>query len=130
MAGQGRGPVVRVDGAKELRASLKQAGADMKDFTAAHREASTIVATRAAPAVPRVSGALASSVRPGATQTQAVVRAGGARVVYAGPIHWGWPKRNIRPSLFLTTPAAESEPQWTEAYFRRLEEIIDKVQGA
>lgn len=122
--------VIQVEGAKELRKTLKQAGADMKDFTAAHREASTIVAGRAAPSVPRVSGALASSVRPGATQTQALVRAGGARVVYANPIHWGWPRRNIVPTLFLTGPAAESEPEWTEVYLARLNDIIEKVHGA
>lgn len=122
--------VARVTGAKELRASLKKAGADMKDLSAAHKAASTIVAKRAVPTVPRLSGALAASVRPSGTQTMARVMAGGARVPYGNPIHWGWPDRNIVPSLFLTTPAAESEPEWTEAYFDRLTEIVDRIRGA
>jgi hypothetical protein len=125
-----REPVIKVEGAKELRASLKRAGADMKDFTAAHREAAAVVAAAAGPDTPRVTGMLASSIRPGATQTQAIVRAGGARVPYAGPIHWGWPRRNITPALFLTQPAAQTEPTWTEIYLQRLEDIIDKVHGA
>lgn len=122
--------VARVEGAKELRASLKRAGADMKDFTAAHRAVSTLVAGRAGPATPRVSGRLAGSIRPGGTQTQAIARAGGVAVPYANPIHWGWPARNIRASLFLTTTAADTEPEWTDIYMARLEEIIGKVHGA
>jgi IS5 family transposase len=123
-------PIVRVEGARELRATLKRAGAEMKDFTAAHREVSVIVAGAGATRAPRQTGRLASSIRPGGTKTQAIARGGGARVPYANPIHWGWPRRNIRPSLFLTTAAKDTEEQWVEVYHGRLLQIIQKVHGA
>ena len=125
-----RGAVVEVDGAKELRRTLKKAGADMSDFTAANKSAATIASAAAAARAPRRSGALAASVRSGASRTQGVIRAGGARVPYAGPIHWGWAARHIRANPFATTAASDTEPQWVPIYLARLEIIISKVRGA
>ncbi len=125
-----RRAVVEILGEKELRRTLKKAGVDMADFRVAHLQASQIVAGRAAPVTPKVTGALRQSVRPGATQTAAIVRAGSARVPYANPIHWGWPKRHIAASLFLTTTAAQTEPTWAPIYMDRLEQIIGGVKGA
>lgn len=125
-----RGAVVEVEGAKELRRTLKQAGADMSDFTQANRDAAAIASTAAAARAPRRTGALAASVRAGASRTQGVIRAGGARVPYAGPIHWGWPARHISANPFATMAASATEPQWVPVYMARLEVIISKVRGA
>jgi hypothetical protein len=37
---------------------------------------------------------------------------------------------NIRPSLFATEAAADTEPTWIEFYFEELERMVDKVRGA
>ena len=119
---------IRVEGARRLRATMKRAGIDLQELKDAHREAADVVvgATRA----PSRTGRLAGTVRPGATKTMAIVRAGYASVPYAGPIHWGWPKRNIRAQPFLSDAAQSSEPTWVQAYEREVNEIIDKIEGA
>lgn len=118
-----------VEGSRELRATMRKAGANMRDFTAANRTASAIVARDASARAPRLTGALAGSVRAGASQSSGIVRAGGARLPYAGPIHWGWPARNISAQRFATEAAAATEPTWSEVYFAELERIINGVRG-
>lgn len=125
-----RGPALQVEGGRELRASLKAAGADLGDLKAAHRAASTLVSAAAAGRAPRRTGTLAASLRPGATQTSALIRGGGARVPYGGPIHWGWPGHNIAPNPFISEAAQATEPTWVEAYRRDVAHIVDSVKGA
>jgi hypothetical protein len=120
-------PQVEVRGGKRLRATLRAAGDDLSDLRAAHGQVAVLVAGLASP--PRRSGRLASTVRPSGTKTAAIVRAGFAAVLYAGPIHWGWPARNITAQPFLSDAATSSEPIWLPIYFADLERIIDKVEG-
>lgn len=119
--------VLEVRGARELRRSLKRAGQDTTELKTVHAEVGRIVVAAARP--PRRSGRLASSVRAGTAASSATVRAGGARVPYAGPIHWGWPARGISARPFLTDAAQRTEPTWTEVYEREIERILDQIQG-
>lgn len=121
---------VRIDGARQLRATMRRAGTDMRELRETHAAAARVVAGRASATAPRRSGRLAGTIRPGATQTQALVRAGFGRVPYAGPIHWGWPARGIRAQPFLADAAQATEPAWVELYGRRIEQIIDTIEGA
>lgn len=124
------GPVVRVDGARELRRTLKAAGDDLTDLKAVNATIARYVALRAAAMSPRRSGRLAGSVRGNQAKTMAAVRAGGARVPYAGVIHWGWPRHHIAANPFLVDAAHITEPTWTRYYLREIERIIGKVHGA
>lgn len=125
MAGQ-----VRVEGARQLRSTLRKAGADMKDLSAAHREVAGIVADRARPATPHRTGRLAKSVRAGGTQKAAVIRAGRGRgFPYAEPIHWGWPSRKIAAQPWISEAAAESEPVWVAVYSERISDLLRSVRG-
>ena len=83
----------------------------------------------AAAMAPHRSGTLAGSVRGNQAKTMAAVRAGGARVPYAGPIHWGWPRRNIAAQPFLVDAAHVTEPTWTKFYLREVERILGHVHG-
>lgn len=121
--------LLNVEGGRKLRAALKAAGDDLADMTAAHKRITDIVIGTAGGKVPRRSGRLASSVRGSGTKTASVVRAGGARVPYAGPIHWGWPTRNISAQPFLVDAARATEPQWTAVYLEDLQAILDKHAG-
>ena len=56
--------------------------------------------------------------------------AGGAKVPYAGPIHWGWPDRNIEPHPFIADTAGETEQTWLPIYEQDLQRICDSVKGA
>jgi hypothetical protein len=123
-------PAVEVIGAKKLRSTLRKAGADMKDLTAVHREVGAIVAGAATPTTPRRTGRLASTVRAGATQTAAITRAGYARVPYAPPIHWGWPRRGIQARPWLSIAAQSTEPTWFARYEAGIAAILEKIKGA
>lgn len=125
----GAAPVVTVEGARQLRASLKRAGSDLTDMAKVHATVSRYVSMRAAAMAPRRSGRLSGSVRGNQAKASAVVRAGGARVPYANPIHWGWPARHIRSQPFLVDAAHVTEPTWTRYYLTEVERIVSTVHG-
>jgi hypothetical protein len=125
-----RGPALEVDGLRTLRASLKSAGLSLQDLKDAHAEVAALVVRAAAPHAPHRTGALAASTRGSGTQSAAIIRAGRAAVPYAGPVHWGWPHRHITAQPWLYEAAVDSQQQWTGAYLRALEQIIDKIEGA
>lgn len=139
MAGNYSYQGVRVEGARELRAALRKAGLDLKDdIKDAHRDVANIVVARARVLVPvapasmttATPGLLRDSIRPGATQSAAIGRAGKKRVPYAGPIHWGWFRRNIQPNLFLTRAASETEPKWVAEYEKRFDKVLDDIENS
>jgi hypothetical protein len=116
-------------GARQLRATMRRAGADMDDLKAANAAAAAIVAAAAVSRAPRRSGALASSVRGNRAVGKAVVMAGRAAVPYAGPIHWGWPGRGIEANPFVAAAAQDTEPVWVTAYAQDVQAALDRVHG-
>ena len=123
------GPVVTVVGGRELRRDLKRAGGDLKQLREPNLAAAQVVSSSARTGAPRRSGALAASTRPGATQRAAIVRAGGARVPYAGVIHYGWPRRSIRPQPYILSAASRTEPQWLREYVDHLNAVLARITG-
>lgn len=123
-------PTVEVRGARKLRAACKRADVDLDDLREAHAAAARIVEGAARGRVPTRSGTLAASLRSSGTKTAAIVRAGGARVPYAGVIHWGWPRHNIGAALFITGPAEATEPEWVAVYERAVDATLDKLARA
>jgi hypothetical protein len=122
-------PMVRVEGMRRLRAELRRADIDLADLREVNLAAARTVAAAATPRAPRRSGMLAASTRPGATRTTGVVRAGGARVPYAGVVHWGWPARHIPAQPWLTQAAEATEPVWVGHYWAELERVLDNIAG-
>ena len=126
---------VKVEGARKLRATLRRAGHDLEDMKATNRKVAEVVDNKAKQHAPvgndvhKRGKRLRDTIRPGATKTTAVIRAGGKKVPYANPIHWGWGKRHIRPRSFLMISARATESQWLEIYFHDLEEIVNKIEG-
>jgi len=124
---------IRVEGLAELRRTLAAAGVDMSDFTETNKLAAALVATAArgtAPVGPPVGGHLASSIRPGATRTTAMVRVGNnTRFPYAGPIHWGWAARGIRANPWVSEAATGTEDTWLPKYMDRVDQIVGTVKG-
>jgi hypothetical protein len=119
---------VRVDGVRELRAALKRTGVGLGDLKRANAAAAQLVVDAALPFIPTRSGRLRASVRPSLkAANRARVLAGGAAVPYAGPIHWGWPKRKITAQPFVAEAAQRTEAQWLELYRADIARIIDSV---
>jgi hypothetical protein len=83
-----------VVGARELRAAMAAASVAPDMLKDANARVSAFVAAQARSRAPvGATGALASTVRGTRQIGRAVVRAGSARVPYAGNIHYGWPGR-------------------------------------
>lgn len=123
------GPSLQVDGARKLRATLKQAGIDVQDLKDAHRAVADLVDREAEPHAPRRSGRLVRTERAAGTQSAAIVRVGRASVPYAGPIHWGWPARHIKPNPWIADAAERSETTWTGTYLHAIETIVNSIEG-
>ena len=75
---------------------------------------------------PRRSGRLAAAT----TSESTPFRAGLAnRLVYAQPIHWGWPRRNIASQPWLQDTARAIEPVWLEIIATAIQRELDDVRG-
>ena len=118
---------VQVRGAKELRAAMKAANADLKDWTAVHKRAAGPVRDTARDIVPVLSSALRDTIAIRATRTSARVIAGSGVVPYAGPIHFGWPAHNIRSQPFLYDAADVSEDDVVNIYNEGVEGIVRMI---
>lgn len=117
-SGSGR---VRVEGLGKTLRALSKAGADVQDMKDLMNELGNIVIRRANP--PVRSGRLKANLRAGKGKTKAVVRAGGARVPYAGVIEYGDPNRNIQGTGWLDKARNESLP----IIYRRLDQGIGEI---
>lgn len=93
---------IEVEGLKETLRRLSRAGADAEDMRELMHSTGQIISDGAVRYAPLgKTGDLRASLRAGKGKTKAVIRAGGARVPYAGVQHYGWPERNIAGSMYL-----------------------------
>ena len=118
---------VQVTGAKELRRALKRMGADLSDLTKINREAAETVLKTARDRAPVQTGRLRRSLKAGATTTRGTVSAGGGLVPYAGPIHFGWPARNIEPNTFIYDALDEKKGEVVSKYEDRITDLVNKL---
>jgi phage gpG-like protein len=126
---------IEVKGARELSRALKAADpALLKEWRAENKRLAGMVADTAQGHVPVRSGRLRASIRPGSTQKSGTVKAGGMRVPYAGPIHFGGFQRKdpakggpIRPNPFLYRALDERRDEVFAAYLDAVEKVVDKV---
>lgn len=123
-------PAFQVEGAAALRRSLKKAGVDVQDLKDVNRQVADIVHAAAATKAPVRTGRLKGTERAAGTQAAAIVRAGGARTPYAGPIHWGWPARHITAQPWIQEAAESTEARWANTYMAALEAVVQAIEGA
>jgi citrate lyase gamma subunit len=107
---------VEVVGLRELRSAFQKMGADVADLKKINLEAADIVAKQAKVEVPKDKGLLDSTIRASGQAVAGVVRAGAARAPYAGPIHFGWPSRNIEAQPFLYDALDDRRTEVLSAY--------------
>lgn len=115
---------VRVEGLNRVTRQLRAAGTDAQDMRDLMHHLGEIVIDGAD--IPSRTARLSANVRAGRGQTKAVVRAGSARVPYAGVIHYGWPARGIPARPFLTDALQRRHQQ----VFTALETGIDQLLKA
>lgn len=102
---------VRVEGLTRAVRALHALGLEVEDLKEAFSSIAAEGAQRASGHAPRRSGRLAGDVRGNRAKSKAVITAGRASIRYAGPIHFGWPKRNIKPQPFLHKADQEMQPK-------------------
>ena len=102
---------------------------DLSQLKDLNRAAAGVVEGAASSATPRASGALASTLRSSGPNAAGVVRAGKKSVPYAGVIHWGWPRKNIRPQPWLVDAAKRTEPVWLDTYLDGINKILNNIEG-
>lgn len=117
---------VKVKGLNEVSRSLKQyegAADDLKEANAAigSKVASTAVAT-----LPKKTGALASTIKANRAVSRVQIKAGGARVPYAGVIEYGWPERNIEAQPYLRRAAWDNIGYVIDQFEANLESLKRK----
>lgn len=123
---------LRIEGGRNLRRTLRQAGSDLSDLKAANAAAAGIVANRAKSWAPVRTGRLAATVRSSGTKTAGITRAGNNRksgVPYAAPIHWGWPSRGIKANPFLSYSAQATEATWIRLYEGLVNKALNQIKG-
>lgn len=121
------GPALEVHGLRELRRNLRQLGDDAADLKDANAETAQVVAAAAVARAPKRTGRLAQSVKGNRAVGRATVKAGAARVPYAGPIHWGWPARHITGQPFVVEAAEDTEPTWLPAYETAIAALVERA---
>lgn len=122
---------VRVTGLREVIRSLERYGVEVSDLKKSFRRIGTLVTDEAKDLAPSLSGALAGSIRPSNSKNKALVRAGGARVPYAGVLHYGGGvpagqpgPHNIRPHPFLTDAVDRKRNDVVRTLDAELNELI------
>ena len=128
MALRGQKVGIQVEGARELSLRLAKASPDATELKAGYREVGEVVVKQAQVEVPVKSGRLQRSIKSMPTTSAAVVQAGTAgRVPYAGPIHFGWAKRHIKPQPFLYTAMDKRETEVLEAYSAQVHKMAQRL---
>lgn len=116
-----------LEGADQLIKAIRKTEIDAKDLKDVHRDSAKLIVDEARRGVVRRSGKLRGSVRAGATKTAGVVRAGGKRVPWAGPYHFGHFNRPqggfIRPNPFLYDALDDR----AEQVVRNYEKFVNRV---
>ena len=116
-----------IDGLNKLLRALEKLDEGAKDsFKEAGLKVGEFVAKRARGEAPVLTGRLQGTIRPVATRRGAKIRAGSARVPYAGPIHFGWRKRNIEPNKFLYRAVDKSTNEAVEMYLKEIYTIWNR----
>lgn len=130
----GREGGVKVEGLAKVQRDLRKMsdGVDYQaaEFLSTNKAIASAVAGDAKRFVPVLSGNLAATLREAATKKSARVKAGGGRgasgVQYAGPIHFGWPARRIKPQPFFYDAIDRRRDEIKQRYEKLVKDLIDK----
>lgn len=122
---------VKIEGLSSVRSQLRKLSSDVdyraQEFLPVNKAIAAAVAGDAKRFVPVLSGALAATIREAASKTSARVKAGsGKTVAYAGPIHFGWPARRIKPQPFFYDAIDKRRDEIQRRYEGLVDDLIRK----
>ena len=122
---------IKVTGLSKVQRDLRNLSTDALDlnkteFLETNKQVAEIIIGESKKYVPVVSGALAAAVRNASTKKSAKVRAGNVAVPYAGPIHFGYPKRAIKPNPFFYEAIDSRRNEVAKKYADLVSSLITK----
>lgn len=127
---EGRSGQVKIEGLSKVRRDLKNLSNDVdyraQEFLPVNKSIADAVAGDAKSYVPFLTGTLSGTIRAAATKTSARVKAGYKSVPYAGPIHFGWPARFIKPQPFFYDAIDKRRGEIQERYDDLVKKLIKK----
>jgi hypothetical protein len=127
---QGREGQVKIEGLSKVRRDLKNLSQDVdyraQEFLPVNKSIADAVAGDAKNYVPFLTGTLSGTIRAAATKTSARVKAGYKSVPYAGPIHFGWPARFIKPQPFFYDAIDKRRGEIQNRYEELVAKLIKK----
>jgi hypothetical protein len=118
---------VRVEGLNKVRRDLKKLASDVDygdQFLAVNKTLADAVAGDSKNYVPVLTGSLSGSIRSAASAKSGRVKAGHKAVPYAGPIHFGWPARFIKPQPFVYDAIDKRRTEIKDRYEKLIEKLI------
>ena len=117
-----------IEGLREIQRDMRRLGDDTKmAMKPTHQQAADLVAEGARRRAPVRSGRLRKSIKGTAVMTGGRVRigyGGGEPSLYAGPIHFGWPARLIRPQPFVYDELDDRRAEVVQLYAERITQLI------
>lgn len=114
---------ISIQGIKEVTSTLEKLGKDLESNIELNKELSSTLSQKASAIAPRLTGALASSVKGNPSAEKAQILAGSAAVPYAGVQEYGWPDKNIKAQPYLK-PAVNNNMGWI------IEKYNDSISNA
>lgn len=99
---------------------------EVSDLKAAFKRIGSLVQRDAQARAPKKTGRLAASIRPSNTKNKSILRAGSARVVYAGVQHYGG-YNNIKPHPYLTDAVEANRAKVKQELDKELRSLINKL---
>jgi len=99
---------ITITGVKEVIDTLNKLGKDLESNEELNKELSSTLSQKASAMAPRLTGALASSVKGNPSAEKAQILAGSAAVPYAGVQEYGWPEKNINAQPYLSSSSSRT----------------------
>ncbi len=125
----GGGASVTVKGGEQLAATLRKAGANIGQMTAASHKAALVVVSRAQSLCPVDTGRLRASIRS-VHRLNAFEVVASESLPYGAVQEFGWPAHNIRARYYMTGAARDTQPEVIRIYSEETAKVISEVHGA
>jgi phage gpG-like protein len=117
---------ITITGVKEVIDTLNKLGKDLESNEELNKELSSTLSQKASAMAPRLTGALASSVKGNPSAEKAQILAGSAAVPYAGVQEYGWPEKNIQAQPYLRPAVHNNMGYIIEKYNDSIQKAIKK----
>jgi phage gpG-like protein len=117
---------VKVEGLNEVARALRRAGVEANDLKTAFHHIGETVKTSIQTFTPHMTGVLSGSEKASRRQNQAIVTAGGGKVLYAGVQNFGG-YHNIEAKHFMERGLAAKEDWIVSEIENELNKIINKL---